>query len=347
MTPQQALAEIAFRLERELAPSFKVKAFRRAAGVIEGQDAGELEKRIADGSLKRAKGIGDSTYLVIRQAAEGAVPDYLKKLRDRAEPGSGPGDVQHGLAAALRGDLHTHTEWSDGTTPLSAMLEAARLLGRDYLAVTDHSPNLKIANGLTPERLEAQLDEIDALRRAEARSQGPGTPHLLAGIEVDILEDGSLDQEPGLLDRLDVVVASVHSKLRADRATMTKRMLAAIENPRTNILGHCTGRLVQGSRGTRPPSEFDADAVFAACAEHGVAVEINSRPERRDPPDDLLALARDAGCLFSIDSDAHAPGHQGFLPLGAARAEAAGIPADRILTTWPLPDLLHHLTPSP
>jgi putative hydrolase len=345
MTPQQALAEIAFRLERELAPSFKVKAFRRAAGVIESQDAEELETRIADGRLKRTKGIGDSTYLVIRQAAEGAVPDYLQKLRDRAEPGSGPGDEQHGLAAALRGDLHTHTEWSDGTTPLAAMLEAARLLGRDYLAVTDHSPNLKIANGLTAERLAAQLDEIDTLRHA--RAQEPETPHLLAGIEVDILEDGTLDQEPALLDRLDVVVASVHSKLRADRATMTKRMLSAIENPRTNILGHCTGRLVQGSRGTRPPSEFDAEAVFAACAEHGVAVEINSRPERQDPPDDLLALARDAGCLFSIDSDAHAPGHQGFLPLGAARAEAAGIPAARILTTWPLPQLLHHLTPSP
>jgi putative hydrolase len=305
--------------------------------VIEGQDADELETRIADGRLKRTKGIGESTYLVIRQAAEGAVPDYLQKLRDRAEPGSGPGDEQHGLAAALRGDLHTHSEWSDGTTPLAAMLEAARLLGRDYLAVTDHSPNLTIANGLTAERLTDQLDEIDALRRA--RADVPGTPHLLAGIEVDILEDGTLDQEPALLDRLDVVVASVHSKLRADRSTMTKRMLSAIENPRTNILGHCTGRLVQGSRGTRPPSEFDAEAVFAACAEHGVAVEINSRPERQDPPDDLLALARDAGCLFSIDSDAHAPGHQGFLPLGAARAEAAGIPADRILTTWPLPDL--------
>ncbi|MCS5722685.1 PHP domain-containing protein [Herbiconiux sp. CPCC 203407] len=342
MTPQQALAEIAFRLERELAPSFKVKAFRRAAGVIDGQGAHELEARIADGRLKRTKGIGDSTYLVIRQAADGAVPDYLQKIRDRAEPGSGPGDDLHGLAAALRGDLHTHTEWSDGTTPLSVMLEAARSLGRDYLAVTDHSPDLKIANGLTAERLAEQLDEIDALRRGQAEE--PGAPHLLAGIEVDILEDGSLDQEPALLDRLDVVVASVHSKLRADRATMTKRMLSAIENPRTNILGHCTGRLVQGSRGTRPPSEFDAEAVFAACAEHGVAVEINSRPERQDPPDDLLALARDAGCLFSIDSDAHAPGHQGFLPLGAARAEAAGIPAERILTTWPLPRLQEWLS---
>ncbi|MFB2580369.1 PHP domain-containing protein [Herbiconiux sp. P15] len=336
MSPHDALAEIAFRLERELAPGFKVKAFRRAAGVLDEFPAEEVEARLADGRLRRTKGIGDSTLLVVRQASEGAVPDYLQKLRDRADPGSGPGDVLEGLAAQLRGDLHTHSEWSDGTTPIGAMVHAARLLGRDYLALTDHSPHLKIAHGLTPERLAEQLDEVGALQKREESRPATERVHLLSGIEVDILDDGSLDQEPELLDRLDVVVASVHSKLRADRTTMTTRMLGAIENPRTNILGHCTGRLVQGDRGTRPPSEFDAERVFAACAEHSVAVEINSRPERQDPPDDLIALALEAGCVFSINSDAHAPGHQGFLPLGAARAEAAGVPADRILTTWPL-----------
>ena len=107
-----------------------------------------------------------------------------------------------------------------------------------------------------------------------------------------------------------------------------------------NVLGHCTGRLVEGSRGTRPQSTFDARAVFAACAEHEVAVEINSRPERQDPPDDLIQLALEAGCLFSIDSDAHAPGHFSFLELGAARAEANGVPAERIVTTWPVDRLL-------
>jgi len=161
-----------------------------------------------------------------------------------------------------------------------------------------------------------------------------GSFRLLKGIEVDILEDGGLDQTEEMLGRLDVVVASVHSKLRMDSAAMTRRMLAAVRRPRTNVLGHVTGRLVTGGRGTRPPSEFDADAVFAACAEHGVAVEINSRPERSDPPDDLLALARDAGCLFAIDSDAHAPGQLDFLDYGCARAQAAGIAADRIVNTW-------------
>ena len=119
-----------------------------------------------------------------------------------------------------------------------------------------------------------------------------------------------------MLDRLDLVVASVHSKLRMNAAPMTRRMVAAVQNPRVNVLGHCTGRLVTGSRGTRPQSEFDAKAVFEACAEHDVAVEINSRPERCDPPDELITLALELGCIFSIDSDAHAPGQLDFKALG-------------------------------
>jgi putative hydrolase len=214
------------------------------------------------------------------------------------------------------------------------MAEAARTLGRDYLALTDHSPNLKIANGLSAERLREQLDVV-----ADINGDG-GDFRLLAGIEVDILEDGTLDQTPDMLDRLDIVVASVHSKLRSDRRTMTERMLGAINDPHMNVLGHCTGRLMQGSRGTRPQSEFDAERVFAACAENNVAVEINSRPERQDPPDELIRLALDAGCLFSIDSDAHAPGQLDFLQYGAERAASNGVPAERIVTTWPLDRLL-------
>jgi putative hydrolase len=121
---------------------------------------------------------------------------------------------------------------------------------------------------------------------------------------------------------------------------MTARMVAAVANPFTNVLGHCTGRLVTGGRGTRPGSRFDARAVFEAAAAHDVAVEINSRPERRDPPTELLELARDVGCLFSIDSDAHAPGQLDFQVYGCERAEAAGIDADRIVNTWPRERLL-------
>ncbi len=329
MDPVAALNEIAFWLERELAPSFKVQAFRKAAAIIAPLGADEVAARVADGRLKRTKGIGDRTFQVISQAVDGEVPDYLADLRERNSEPLDAGGAD--LRAQLRGDLHSHTEWSDGTVPIEVMAAAAATLGREYQAITDHSPTLTVASGLSAERLTEQLDVIAGL--------DTGSVTLLTGIEVDILEDGTLDQTPELLDRLDVVVASVHSKLRADSRTMTARMLGGIRAPHTNVLGHVTGRLVQGSRGTRPPSEFDADAVFAACAENGVAVEINSRPERQDPPDELIQRALGAGCLFSIDTDAHAPGQLDFLAYGAARAAANGVPAERIVTTWPLPKL--------
>jgi len=346
MDAVDALNEIAFWLERGAAPTFKVQAFRKAAGIIGGVDPDEVAGRARDGRLKRTKGIGDTTFQVIRQAVDGAVPDYLEKLRQSgAEPLAAGGN---GLRPLLRGDLHSHSDWSDGGSPIELMADAARLLGREYLALTDHSPNLKIANGLTAERLNDQLDVVARLNEARVNESRPNEAggadfRLLSGIEVDILENGELDQAPEMLDRLDVVVASVHSKLRSDRRTMTDRMLAGIGDPHTNVLGHCTGRLLQGSRGTRPESEFDAERVFAACAEAGVAVEINSRPERQDPPDNLMKLALDAGCLFSVDSDAHAPGQLDFLQYGAERAELNGVPAERIITTWPLERLLDWL----
>ncbi|MFC7847235.1 PHP domain-containing protein [Arthrobacter sp. NPDC057388] len=337
MDAADALNEIAFWLERSAAPTFKVQAFRKAAGVISALTPDEVAERARDGRLKRTKGIGDTTFNVIRQAVDGGVPDYLDKLRQGgAEPLAAGGD---GLRPLLRGDLHSHSDWSDGGSPPQLMADAARSLGREYLALTDHSPNLKIANGLSAERLSEQLDVVAGLN-----SDADGGFRLLSGIEVDILENGELDQTPEMLDRLDVVVASVHSKLRSDRRTMTERMLGGISDPHTNVLGHCTGRLMQGSRGTRPQSEFDAERVFAACAEANVAVEINSRPERQDPPDNLMQLALEAGCLFSIDSDAHAPGQLDFLQYGAERAERNGIPAERIITTWPLERLLEWLT---
>jgi putative hydrolase len=332
MNAVDALNEIAFWLEREHAATFKVQAFRKAAGIIGGLEAEELAERARDGRLKRMKGIGDRTYEVVSQAVSGEVPAYLEGLRERGRQRLVEGGAV--LQAALLGDLHSHSDWSDGGSPIELMVDAARLLGRRYLALTDHSPNLKIANGLSAERLVEQLDVV-----ARINDDG-GDFRLLAGIEVDILENGDLDQTPDMLGRLDVVVASVHSKLRSDRHTMTRRMLRAIKDPYTNVLGHCTGRLVEGSRGTRPRSEFDAKRVFAACAEHNVAVEINSRPERQDPPDDLIQLALDAGCLFSIDSDAHAPGQLDFLQYGAERAELNGVPAERIVTTWPVERLL-------
>ncbi|GHD43606.1 PHP domain-containing protein [Mycetocola manganoxydans] len=332
MRPTDALDEIAFLLERDLASPYKTKAFRGALAALGSLSDEEIAARVEDGRLKRTKGIGSTTYTVIEQAVEGGIPDYLADLRERI--GGPVTDAGGKLRAQLKGDLHSHTLWSDGTTDLASMARTARRLGHEYLVASDHSPSLRVANGLSTERLEEQLVEIDGLN-AEFDDF-----RVLTGIEVDILLDGELDQSDDVLERLDIVVASVHSKLRMDSREMTERMLAGIRSPHTNVLGHCTGRLVQGSRGTRPESTFDAAAVFAACAENDVAVEINSRPERQDPPDNLIQIALDAGCLFSIDSDAHAPGQLGLLDLGAARAEANGVPADRIVTTWPADRLL-------
>jgi putative hydrolase len=331
MDPVAALNEIAYWLERDLASPFKTKAFRKAADVIAPMPPEQVKELALNGALKTTKGIGGTTFEVIREAVEGRVPDYLVDVRARVDKPLATGGEE--LRTKLRGDLHSHSDWSDGTTSIEVMADTARWLGHDYLALTDHSPNLRVANGLSPERLRTQLDVIAGLNETYDGFR------LLSGIEVDILENGALDQEPELLDRVDIVVASVHSKLRMGSAEMTERMLRAVADPHAHVLGHITGRLVEGSRGTRPESEFDAAAVFAACAERGVAVEVNSRPERQDPPDELIRMALDAGCLFSIDSDAHAPGQLGFLEYGAARATAAGIPAERIITTWPLDEL--------
>lgn len=319
MEPIDALTEIAALLERERASRYRSKAFRTAAAAIADLSADQLGDAAA---LRRRAGIGDSSFAVIQEARAGGVPQYLVELRARYAPAVSQ------LRTSLRGDLHCHSDWSDGTTPIEAMVDAARSLGHEYLALTDHSPRLRVANGLTAERLRAQLAVVAGL-------SGDGFT-LLSGIEVDILEDGGIDQEPDLLGELDVVVASAHSKLRMDARPMTRRLVAAVSSAHVDVLGHVTGRLITGERGTRPQSEFDARAVFEACAEHRVAVEINSRPEREDPPDDLIALALEVGCLFAIDSDAHAPGQLGLIDEGAARAERAGVPAERIVTTWQL-----------
>jgi putative hydrolase len=332
--PVADLRRIAFLLERAHAETYRVRAFRTAAAVLAARD--DLAQRARAGTLTALTGVGEVTARCVTESLAGEQPVYLRRLEATGDMLVVEGVTPEGVAlrSALRGDCHTHSDWSDGGSPIEEMAATARELGHEYVVLTDHSPRLTVANGLSAERLRRQLDVVAALNEKL-------TPfRILTGIEVDILTDGALDQSEDLLALLDVVVASVHSQLRMPAAEMTERMLTAVANPHVDVLGHCTGRMVTGSR-KRPESQFNASVVFAACAEHGVAVEVNCRPERLDPPKRLLRLAVETGCLVAIDSDAHAPGQLDWLPYGCERAATCGVTADRVVNTWSAAALRH------
>lgn len=338
MDPVVALERIVYLMDRDLQPSQKVRAFANAADVVRGLDPDELATLVKTGRLTELAGIGASTASVIGEAVKGQVPTRLTKLEAETVVDVGEGAE---LRAALRGDCHSHSLWSDGGAPIDTMARTARDLGHEYLVLTDHSPRLTIAHGLSRERLLEQLDEVDALNTTYAEEAEAGTAEpfqLLTGMEVDILEDGSLDMDDDLLERLDLVVASVHSKLSMERSAMTKRMVVAVASPHVDVLGHCTGRKVVG-RG-RKPSTFDAEIVFAACAQFETAVEINCRPERQDPPEELLALALEWDCWLSIDTDAHAPGQLEWQAYGCDKAARLGVEPEHVINTWTAAELV-------
>jgi putative hydrolase len=325
----EALRAIAYYLERDRQPTHRVKAYRRAADTIEGLPPAEVRARRRAGTMTELAGIGPKTEAVILEAMDGAKPSYLEKLEQAADALTTAGTT---LRSELKADLHLHSDWSDGGSPIEEMARTAARLGHRYIALTDHSPRLTVANGLSRERRLQQIEVVAELN-AKLSAELDGFT-ILNGIEVDILDDGSLDCDTEILARLDLVVASVHSKLRMKSDPMTERMVRAIANPHVDVLGHCTGRLITGERGTRPESEFDAEVVFEACKQFGTAVEINSRPERLDPPRRLLTMAVEMGCMFSIDTDAHAPGQLDWQVYGCERAEECGVSADRVINTW-------------
>jgi putative hydrolase len=329
MSPADALDRVVYLLDRALAEGRRVAAYAKARDLARALGDDEVARLHRAGELLDQPGIGKSTGHVIALAVDGGIEEHLAALEAETAISVGEGAA---LRAALKGDCHSHTTWSDGGASVTEMARTAMALGHEYLVITDHSPRLTIAHGLNRERLLQQLDEIDRVRAEVAPFR------ILTGMEVDILEDGSLDQDDDLLERLDVVVASVHSKLRMPEQEMTRRMVLAVASPHVDILGHCTGRKVVGTG--RPQSQFDADLVFAACARFDTAVEINCRPERQDPPEELLDLALEWGCRVSIDTDAHAPGQLEWQAYGCDKAARAGIEPDQIVNAMGAEELL-------
>ncbi|HZS09982.1 MAG TPA: DNA polymerase/3'-5' exonuclease PolX [Blastocatellia bacterium] len=227
----------------------------------------------------------------------------------------------------LRGDLHMHTTYSDGRSTIEEMIEGAARLGHEYIALTDHSPSSRIANGLDLGRLEEKISELEAVRK----KRGSRNPRVLLGAEVDILPDGSLDYPDEILARLDVVVASLHSAFRQSRDRMTGRLLDAISNPYVHVIGHPTTRLI----GSRDPVEFDFERVIEAAAEAGVALEVNGSPSRLDLSDTMARAAQEAGALLAIDSDAHSAAQLEQIGYGVAEARRGWVEAPVVVNTWP------------
>ena len=332
MTAEEAaavLAEIAYRLRHDPDQAFRARAYGNAAATLNRlkPDIGKLR---AEGKLESIPGIGSGIARVLVELLDTGTSAYAEKLR--AEVGEPPPvpPTEGVTVSLLKGDLHSHTDWSDGGATVLEMARAAKARGYSYLAITDHSPRIKVVNGLGPERLAAQAGEI---RRA--MEQLPGF-RILRGIECDILEDGSLDLPDETLAELDVVVISPHVKLKMDPAEMTERMLRAVTHPHADVVGHPTGRRL----GARPGATYDFEKVFKAAAAHGTAMEIDCDPARMDLSPELARLAAACGCRLALDSDAHAPDQLTYVDSGAWMARQAGIAPEQLLNCLEVEDLL-------
>lgn len=331
MTPEDAatyLAEISYLLRRQ-GDSHRARAFNRVASTLL-EKRPDLEAMSRTGRLDTLEGVGATIADILTELVQTGDSSYLRRLRHEVGEVETPAFEVSPLAAeGYRGDLHTHTDWSDGGASVLEMARAARARGYEYLGITDHSPRLTVVNGLGPERLAAQARQIQ-----EAREQVDGL-ELLQGIEVDILEDGSLDLPDEVLAELDVVIASPHLKLRTERAAMTERMLRAVEHPHVDIIGHPTGQ----RPGSRAGADYDFDRVFRRAAELGVVLEIDCDPARLDLSPELARLAADLGCRLSLDSDAHAPEQLNYVDINIWLARKAGLEPSQLLNWLRLEDL--------
>ena len=334
MSPDEAaayLAEIAYLL-RHKGDSHRARAFTRVAGSLL-RDRPDLTALRAAGALETLDGVGATIARILAELVDTGASSYLDRLRSElAQPeelGRAPFELSQLVEMGYCGDLHSHTDWSDGGASVLEMGRAALARGYQYLAITDHSPRIGVVNGLGPERLAAQRRLIDA-----ANVELDGIT-LLQGIEVDILEDGSLDLPDETLAALDIVIASPHLKLRMEPAAMTERMLRAVRHPHVDVVGHPTGR----RPGSRQGAQYDFDAVFREAAAAGVVMEIDCDPARMDLSPELAARALALGCRLSLDSDAHAPDQLLYVDLGVWMARRAGVGTDRMINWLGLPEL--------
>ncbi|MFS8636526.1 MAG: DNA polymerase/3'-5' exonuclease PolX [Gemmatimonadota bacterium] len=292
-----------------------------------GKGKARAQKKAADG--------GDASWVRVGGRTEAEVFDAVGMDYVPPELREDRGEVEAALEGTLptlitlddiRGDLQCHTTWSDGRDPLEKMVRAAKDIGYDYIAITDHSPAVRVAGGLDPKRLQKQWKEID-----EVAERVPGIS-ILKGMEVDILADGSLDLPDEFVERLDVVVVGVHSRMRMSEAKMTDRIIKGISHPGVHILAHPTGRIIN----RREPYDVDLDAVLDAAAEYRVAIEINAQPDRLDLDDVLARRARDRGVMLVIDSDAHSAGDLRYMRYGVDQARRAWVEKGDVLNTMPL-----------
>jgi putative hydrolase len=331
ITAAQTLSEIGYLLRQDPEQKFRAQAFSTAAWSLAIQRP-DLEALHGAKELTSIEGVGAGIAKVLVELMEMGGSRYLDRLR--SETGQPARDDETVVdLGAYQGDVHSHTRWSDGRATMLEMARGAQTLGYRYLGVTDHSPRIKVVNGLNAERLLAQSQEM-----AEVQSQVGGLT-LLQGIEVDILEDGALDLPDEVLEVLDIVIASPHVKLRQEPAAMTERMMRAVSHPHVDVIGHPTGR----RPGSREGATYDFEAVFKEAARHGVALEIDCDPARMDLSPEMARLAMECGCNFTLDADAHAPAELAYVPMGAWMARRAAIPQDRILNFLPLDELTRAL----
>jgi len=315
----QVLSEIGYLLRQDPEQKFRAQAFSGAAWTI-AISRPDLEALYRANALTTIEGVGAGIAKVVAGLIETGQSTYLQRLRTEMDQPTRDDESDLDLSQ-YQGDVHSHTNWSDGKATMLDMARGAQALGYRYLGVTDHSPRIKVVNGLGAERLLAQSREM-----AEVQAQMDDLT-LLQGIEVDILEDGALDLPDPVLELLDVVIASPHVKLRQEPAAMTERMLRAVSNPHVDVIGHPTGR----RPGSREGATYDFEAVFKEAARHKVALEIDCDPARMDLSPEMARLALESGCSFTLDADAHAPAELAYVPMAAWMARRAGIPQDRIL----------------